>query len=289
MNPIRIFKNEAEEEKAELARLSSFVGAIAIGDLVKSTLGPKGMDKILVSHGRSMGSVEVTNDGATILKSIGVDNPAAKILVDMSKVQDDEVGDGTTSVTVLAAELLREAEKLIATKIHPQTIIAGWRKATEIARAALINAAQDHSNDPEKFKEDLMNIARTTLSSKILSQHKEQFATLAVDAILRLKGSCELTAIQLIKKSGGTLEESFLDEGFLLDKKPGVHQPKRIENAQILIANTPMDTDKIKVFGSHIKVDSMAKIADLEMAEKEKMRDKVNKIINHKCNVFINR
>lgn len=289
MNPIRIFKNEAEEEKGELARLSSFVGAIAIGDLVKSTLGPKGMDKILVSHGRSMGSVEVTNDGATILKSIGVDNPAAKILVDMSKVQDDEVGDGTTSVTVLAAELLREAEKLIASKIHPQTIIAGWRQATEIARSALINAALDHSNDQVLFKEDLMNIARTTLSSKILSQHKEQFATLAVDAILRLKGSCELTAIQLIKKSGGTLEESFLDEGFLLDKKPGVHQPKRIENAQILIANTPMDTDKIKVFGSHIKVDSMAKIADLEMAEKEKMRDKVNKIINHKCNVFINR
>lgn len=289
LNPVRILKNEAEEEKAELARLSSFVGAIAIGDLVKSTLGPKGMDKILVSHGRNAGAVEVTNDGATILKAVGVDNPAAKILVDMSKVQDDEVGDGTTSVTVLASELLREAEKLIELKIHPQTIIAGWRKAADAARAALISAAQDNSGNDEKFREDLMNIARTTLSSKILSQHKEQFSKLAVDAILRLKGSGELTAIQLIKKTGGTLEESFLDEGFLLDKKPGVHQPKRIENAKILIANTPMDTDKIKVFGSHIKVDSMAKIADLEMAEKEKMKDKVNRILNHKCNVFINR
>lgn len=101
LNPVRILKQEAEEEKGEIARLSSFVGAIAIGDLVRSTLGPKGMDKILVSSGRSAGSVEVTNDGATILKSVGVDNPAAKILVDMSKVQDDEVGDGTTSVTVL--------------------------------------------------------------------------------------------------------------------------------------------------------------------------------------------
>lgn len=289
LNPVRILKHEAEEEKAELARLSSFVGAIAIGDLVKSTLGPKGMDKILVSHGRSAGSVEVTNDGATILKSVGVDNPAAKILVDMSRVQDDEVGDGTTSVTVLASELLREAEKLIDLKIHPQTIIAGWRRATDVAREALINSTQDHSGDAEKFKEDLMNIARTTLSSKILSQHKEYFSKLAVDAVLRLKGSGELTAIQLIKKSGGTLEDSFLDEGFLLDKKPGVHQPKRIENAKILIANTPMDTDKIKVFGSHIKVDSMSKIADLELAEKEKMKDKVNKILNHKCNVFINR
>lgn len=100
LNPVRILKNEAEEEKAEIARLSLFIGAIAIGDLVKSTLGPKGMDKILVSSGRSAGEVQVTNDGATILKSVGVDNPAAKILVDMSRVQDDEVGDGTTSVTV---------------------------------------------------------------------------------------------------------------------------------------------------------------------------------------------
>lgn len=269
--------------------MSSFVGAIAIGDLVKSTLGPKGMDKILVSAGRNAGDVQVTNDGATILKSVGVDNPAAKILVNMSRVQDDEVGDGTTSVTVFASELLREAEKLIDQKMHPQTIIAGWRRAVDVARAALEQVAKDNSANAEVFREDLMNIARTTLSSKILSQHKELFAKLAVDAVLRLKGSGELSAIQLIKKSGGCLEDSFLDEGFLLDKKPGVHQPKRVENAKILIANTPMDTDKIKVFGSTIKVDSMAKIADLEMAEKEKMKDKVNKILSHNCNVFINR
>jgi T-complex protein 1 subunit beta len=115
----------------------------------------------------------VTNDGATILKSVGVDNPAAKILVDMSRVQDNEVGDGTTSVTVFASELLREAEKLIEKKLHPQVIIAGWRQATNIAREALENFAQDYSADPVVFRENLMNIARTTLSSKILSQHKE--------------------------------------------------------------------------------------------------------------------
>ncbi|XKL63408.1 hypothetical protein PGB90_005772 [Kerria lacca] len=289
LNPVRVLKQEAEEEKAETARLSSFVGAIAVGDLVKSTLGPKGMDKILVSMGRNEGQVEITNDGATILKSIGVDNPAAKILVDMSRVQDDEVGDGTTSVTVLAAELLREAEKLVAQKIHPQTIIAGWRRATQVAQEALLRNALDNSANSEKFKEDLLNIARTTLSSKILSQHKEHFAKLAVDAVLRLKGSGDLSAIQIIKKKGGCLEDSFLDEGFLLDKKIGQHQPKKIEKARILIANTPMDTDKIKVFGSKVKVDSMSKIADIELAEKEKMKDKVNKILKHKCNVFINR
>lgn len=185
--------------------------------------------------------------------------------------------------------MLKEAERLIEQKIHPQTIIAGWRKAVDVARSALLEASLDNSANSEKFREDLMNIARTTLSSKILSQHKEHFSKLAVDAILRLKGSGDLTAIQIIKKRGGCLEDSFLDEGFLLDKKPGVHQPKRVENAKILIANTPMDTDKIKVFGSHIKVDSMAKIAELEVAEKEKMKDKVNKILKHNCNVFINR
>ncbi|XP_060846776.1 T-complex protein 1 subunit beta-like [Rhopalosiphum padi] len=291
LNPVRILKHQAEEDRGENARLSSFIGAIAIGDLVKSTLGPKGMDKILISVGRgSMDSkVEITNDGATILKNIGVDNPAAKILVDMSMVQDGEVGDGTTSVTVLAAELLREAEKLVDQKIHPQIIIAGWRKATQIAHEALLAASLNHSKNEAEFREDLLNIARTTLSSKILSQHKEHFAKLSVDAILRLKGSGNLSAIQIIKIKGGCLEDSFLDEGFLLDKKIGQHQPKRLENARILIANTPMDTDKIKIFGSRIKVDSMAKVAELELAEKEKMKDKVSKILSYECNVFINR
>lgn len=147
----------------------------------------------------------------------------------------------------------------------------------------------DNSSNEARFREDLLNIARTTLSSKILSQHKEHFSKLAVDAVMRLKGSGNLSAVQLIKIKGGVLEDSFLDEGFLLDKKIGLHQPKRIENAKILIANTPMDTDKIKVFGSKIKVDSMAKVAELESAEKEKMKDKVAKILKHNCNVFINR
>lgn len=137
------FFMQATEEKAEHARLSSFVGALALGDLVKSTLGPKGMNKILQSA--STGDINVTNDGATILKSIQLDNAAAKILVNISKVQDDEVGDGTTSVCVLAAELLREAEKLIAMKIHPQTIVEGYRVASIAALAALEKAAVDHA------------------------------------------------------------------------------------------------------------------------------------------------
>jgi len=287
LQPFQLFKQGADEEKAESARLSAFVGAIAIGDLIKSTLGPKGMDKIL--QGSERKEMQVTNDGATILKAIGVDNPAAKILVDISKVQDDEIGDGTTSVTVLACELLREAEDLVSQKIHPQTIIAGWRQATDVARKALEESAIDNSKNLEQFRNDLLNIARTTLSSKILQQHKELFSNLAVDAVSRLKGSGNLDAIQIIKKLGGNLADSYLDEGFLLDKKVGVNQPKRIENAKILIANTPMDTDKIKVFGSRVKVDSVAKVAELEIAEKEKMKEKVERIIKYGPNVFINR
>ncbi|XP_025098344.1 T-complex protein 1 subunit beta-like isoform X2 [Pomacea canaliculata] len=288
LNPVQIFKYGAEEEKSETARMSSFVGAIAIGDLVKSTLGPKGMDKILQSSSNN-DTVQVTNDGATILKAIGVDNPAAKVLVDISKVQDDEVGDGTTSVVVLACELLKEAESLVGQKLHPQTIVSGWRKAVDEARRALTESALDNGNDPEKFQEDLMNIARTTLSSKILTQHKDYFSTLAVNAVLRLKGSGNLDAIQIIKKLGGNLRDSYLEEGFLLDKKIGVNQPKRVENAKILVANTPMDADKIKVFGSRVRVDAVSKVAELELAEKEKMKDKVEKILKHGCNVFINR
>lgn len=286
LNPGQILNYGAEEEKAEIARLSSFVGAIAIGDLVKSTLGPKGMDKILQGTGPS---IQVTNDGATILRSIGVDNPAAKILVEISKVQDDEVGDGTTSVTVFACELLREAEQLISQKIHPQTVIAGWRKAQQAARDALEAHTRDNGNDDVKFREDLMNIARTTLSSKIVTQYKEKFSKLAVDVIMRLKGSGNLEAIQIIKKLGGGLVDSYLDEGFLLDKKIGVNQPKRVENARILLANTSMDADKIKVFGSRVKVDAVSKVADLELAEKEKMKNKVERILKHDINVFINR
>ncbi|KAI0686415.1 chaperonin Cpn60/TCP-1 family [Cytidiella melzeri] len=283
----RIFGGEATEEKAENARLSSFVGALALGDLVKSTLGPKGMNKILQSG--STGEINVTNDGATILKSIQLDNAAAKILVNISKVQDDEVGDGTTSVCVLAAELLREAEKLVAQKIHPQTIIEGYRIASVAALQALEKSAIDHGKDASRFREDLFNIARTTLSSKVLSQDKEYFANLAVDAVLRLKGSTDLEHIQIIKKAGGKLTDSYLDEGFILDKTIGVNCPKRLENAKILIANTSMDTDKIKVFGARVKVDSTGKLAELERAERDKMKTKVDAIAAHGINVFVNR
>jgi len=285
-----VLAGDAEVHKGESARMSSFVGAIAIADLVKTTLGPKGMDKILqsVSDPNNV-RITITNDGATVLRSVPVDNPAAKVLVDIAKIQDDTVGDGTTSVTVLCGELLREAEFLVNQRIHPMTIMQGWRTAVQIARKALEDNAVDNAKDEEKFKEDLMNIARTTLSSKLLNVEKDHFAALAVDAVLRLKGSGNLDYIQVIKKPGESLKDSYLEDGFVLDKSFGIGQPKRIENAKIMVANTPMDTDKIKIYGSRVRVDSMAKVAEIEEAEKDKMRVKCKKIIDHGINCFINR
>lgn len=287
----KIFNEEggAHEEKGEHARLSSFIGAIAVADLVKTTLGPKGMDKILQSLSDEGKKVTFTNDGATILRSIPIDNPAAKIIVDISKTQDEEVGDGTTSVAVLAGELLRQAEQLVNQKIHPQTIIRGWRRAVVAAREALEKVARDNSKNAAQFKEDLINIARTTLSSKILASHKDHFAKLAVDAVLRLKGSTDLSSIQIIKKIGSALEKSYLEDGFILDKKIGVGQPKKIAKARVLVCNTAMDSDKIKIFGAAVKVESVTKLAEIEKAERKKMKDKVSKMLDHKMNVVINR
>ena len=231
----------------------------------------------------------ITNDGATILKSIALDNAAAKVLVNISKVQDDEVGDGTTSVAVLAAELLREAEKLVDQKIHPQIIIEGYRIASQTALEALEKSAVNNSADSKEFRKDLLSIARTTLSSKVLSQNRDHFAELAVNAVLRMQGSTDLTHIQIIKKAGGKLVDSYLDEGFILDKKFGVNQPRRVEKAKILVANTAMDTDKVKIFGARVKVESTGKLAELEKAEREKMKGKVERIKAHGINCFVNR
>lgn len=249
------------------------------------------MDKILVSMGdpNQRKAITVTNDGATILSSIHVDNPAAKILIDISKVQDEEVGDGTTTVAVLAGELLREAEKLIQNKIHPQIIIKGWREARKVAQKVLEEISTDNHDNVEAFKQDLKNIALTTLSSKLLLHDREKFANLCVEAVLRLQGSANLDYIKLIKKPGGTLGDSFLADGMILEKTISTGCKRLARNPRIMVANTPMDHDKIKIMGSKVKVDSMQKIGEIEEAEKRKMQAKVNKILAFKPDVFINR
>mmetsp|Transcript_49746 Transcript_49746/g.101580 ORF Transcript_49746/g.101580 Transcript_49746/m.101580 type:complete len:532 (+) Transcript_49746:87-1682(+) len=279
----------AQDFKGQDAKMSIIIGAMAVADLVKSTLGPKGMDKILQSQS---GDITVTNDGATILKRLTLDNPAAKILVDISKTQDDEVGDGTTTVCILAGALLAEADPLLSQRIHPQTIVAGWRLALKAAKEALENAAWDIASDESEslFKAMLFKIAKTTLSSKIVHNEHDQFAQMCVDAILRIRQTgCSLENIQILKKCGGSMRDSFLADGFILDKKIGVGQPRRVENAKVLVANTAMDTDKIKIYGAKVKVDSLTKVAEIEQAEMAKMMVKCEKIAAVGINVFINR
>lgn len=161
--------------------------------------------------------------------------------------------------------------------------------SVQVAKEALIKSAKSNKHNQELFRQDLIQIAKTTLSSKILSQERDHFAELAVNAILRLKGSTDLDRIAIIKKTGGTLKESFLEEGFILEKKIGVGQPKRLENPKILIANTAMDTDKVKIFGSRIRVDSTQKVEELEKYERERMMEKCQKIVEHGIQCFINR
>merc|ERR1712054_306159 len=147
----------------------------------------------------------------------------------------------------------------------------------------------DNGKDPTAFREDLLKIARTTLSSKLLKHEKDHYATLAVDAVLRLKGKPNLDYIQGIKKPGGSLKDSFLEEGFILEKKIGVGMPKVLENCKVCVANCQMDTDKIKIYGAKVKVESFEAVAEIEKAEKEKMKAKVERIVKHGCNVSINR
>ncbi len=135
-------------------------------------------------------------------------------------------------------ELLREAEKLTMRKLHPQTIIKGWRLGLKAASESLTKVAQDHSNDPERFKKDLFNIAHTTLSSKIVTAEIDFFAKLCVDAVLRLKGSIDLDMIQIVKKPGGSMKDSFLDDGFILDKTFGLGQKTTWHKPRIMVANT---------------------------------------------------
>ena len=168
----------------------------------------------------------------------------------------------------MAGELLREAEKLVNAKIHPQIIIQGWRKAREVAKKVLNEIAMDNYDDQAAFRQDLKNIAMTTLSSKLLKSERELFSNLAVDSVLRLNFSGNLDYIKIIKKPGGTLSDSYLADGLVLEKTISTGCEKRAENPRIMVANTQMDTDKVKILGSKVKVDSVMKVAEIEEAEK---------------------
>eukprot|EP00802_Teleaulax_amphioxeia_P001748 Tamp_01750.p1 GENE.Tamp_01750~~Tamp_01750.p1 ORF type:complete len:502 (-),score=28.60 Tamp_01750:89-1594(-) len=255
-------------------------------DFLKTSLGPRGMDKLMIGKN---GTIKITNDGATILRNIKKDSIVVNILSEICSVIDQEIGDGTTTLCCLVGELMNEAEKLAHLNIHPQIIIKGFRIAAKEAVKTITENCFDNSNNLELFCADLLDIARTTINSKIIVSHKELFARIAIKAVLKLKGSTDLSRINIIKKCGGSLKDSFLDNGFILNKKIESNQIKQIKNAKILIVNTSLDSDKTKIYGVKIKVKSISNLARMEMGEQKKLLDKCKKILGHGINVIINR
>ncbi len=246
--PILILKEGTKRDRGKDAQYNNIMAARAIADAVRSTLGPRGMDKMLVD---SMGDVVITNDGVTILKEIDVDHPAAKMLVEVAKTQDDEAGDGTTSAVILSGELLKKAIDLIDANIHPTIIAGGYRLAATKAQEILDELSMDVD---VKDKKTLKLIAETSMISKSVSGSRESLADLSVKAIAAVaeqnnkKWSVDMDNIQLVKKAGGSMDDTQFIQGIIVDKEP-VHpaMPKRIEKAKIALLDTAVEVQKTEI------------------------------------------
>lgn len=278
--PIIILKEGTKREKGKGAQLNNIMAARAISDAVKSTLGPKGMDKMLVD---SMGDVVITNDGATILKEIDVEHPAAKMIVEVAKSQDEECGDGTTSAVILTGELLKYAGELIEQNIHPTVICSGYKLAANKAIAAL-----DKMAIPIKAgdKKTLKNIAMTSMASKGASAEKDLLADVVVDAVTSVaeqigdKTIVDMDNIQIQKKHGGSIHDTRIIKGIILDKER-VHEgmPKKLKNAKIGLVNAALEIKKTEV-DARIQIQDPTQLQaflDEEETMLKKMVDKVKR------------
>ena len=243
--PVLILKEGASRTTGKDARRSNIYAARVIAEALASTLGPRGMDKLLID---SFGNATITGDGATILKEMEVQHPAAKMLVEVAKAQDDEVGDGTTSVVVLAGQLLAQASELLDQEIHPSIITEGFEKAMEVSLKIIAEIAEPVKPlDPSILK----NIAMTALSSKVVAEFKDFLADLVVKAALQVveerdgKYRLSLDNVKVEKKKGESLTETLLVKGIVLDKEV-VHpaMPKRVENARIALIDAPLEVEK---------------------------------------------
>ncbi|RLE69970.1 MAG: thermosome subunit [Thermoprotei archaeon] len=243
--PVLILKEGASRTTGRDARRSNIYAARVIAEALASTLGPRGMDKLLID---SFGNATITGDGATILKEMEVQHPAAKMLVEVAKAQDDEVGDGTTSVVVLAGQLLAQASELLDQEIHPSIITEGFEKAMEVSLNIIDEIAEPVKPlDPSILK----NIAMTALSSKVVAEFKDFLADLVVKAALQVveerdgRYRLSLDNVKVEKKKGESLTETLLVKGIVLDKEV-VHpaMPKRVENARIALIDAPLEVEK---------------------------------------------
>jgi len=246
--PILILKEGSKREKGKDAQYNNIMAARAIADAVRSTLGPRGMDKMLVD---SMGDVVITNDGVTILKEIDVEHPAAKMLVEVAKTQDEECGDGTTTAVVLTGELLKKSVDLIDANVHPTIITAGYRMASNKAMDVLDSVAV--KVEP-KDRDTLIKIAKTAMMSKSISGSKELMAKVAVDSVSNVaekvsgKWQVDMDNIQVTKKHGGSMDDTQLIPGIIVDKEP-VHpaMPKKISKAKIALLDVALEIKKTEI------------------------------------------
>ena len=247
--PILVLKEGTRRERGKGAQFNNIAAAKAVADAVRSTLGPRGMDKMLVD---SLGDVVITNDGVTILKEIDIEHPAAKMLVEVAKTQDEEAGDGTTTAVILAGELLKRAEDLIDQNIHPTVIAAGFRQAAEKAREVLEKVASKISI---KDTDTLKKVAMTAMSSKSASGHKELLADIAVKAVTtvaeqRADGAyfVDDDNIQIVKKQGGSIADTTLVDGIIVDKErvhPGM--PSEVKDAKIALVDAALEVKKTEI------------------------------------------
>jgi len=286
--PIIILKEGTTREKGKGARSNNIMAALAISDAVKSTLGPKGMDKMLVD---SMGDVVVTNDGATILKEIDVEHPAAKMIVEVAKSQDAECGDGTTTAVILTGELLKYASQLLEQNVHPSVITRGYKIASDKAIEILNNNAISLKKDDEQI---LRKIAITSMSSKGgAGPAKEILSNIIVDAITSVavegngKISVDMDNIQIQKQKGGSINDTEIIKGIILDKER-VHEgmPKNIKNAKIALINSALEVKKTEV-DARIQINDPTQLQAFLDEEESMIKKMVEKVKNSGANVLI--
>jgi len=285
--PVLILKEGTGRSRGREAQRNNIMAAKVISEVVKSTLGPRGMDKMLVD---SLGDITITNDGAAILGDIEVEHPAAKMMVEVAKTQDDMVGDGTTTAVVLAGELLKRAEELLEQNIHPTLIVSGYRKAAQKAMEVLDKIGTEVNL---KDKTTLKNVAVTSMGSKAVGGAKEHLAEIAIEAVNNISEKrgerwfADIDNIQIVKKEGKSLIDTELVKGIILDKEV-VHSnmPKRVGKAKIALINTAIEVEKTE-FSAEIRITDPTQMQAFLDKEADMLKKIVQKINKTGANVVI--
>ena len=285
--PIVLLKEGTSETKGNQAQRNNITAAKTVAEIVRTSLGPRGMDKMLVD---TLGDVTISNDGATILKEIDVQHPSAKMMVEISKSTDNEVGDGTTSTVVLAGSLLEKAEELITKNVHPTVVVEGFKKASQKAIETLKEIATKVDPTDKAF---LNKIAKTSMASKMVSADSKELADMVVDAVLAVaeksgdKYKIDIDNVKVEKKAGGSIRDTEFIHGVVLDKEV-VHggMPKRIENAKIAVINSPLEIEKTE-FDAKININSPEQMQKFIDEENKMLKAMVDKVVAAGANVLL--